>query len=108
MELAHPERRGKSWLIAGACAAGAAAAFVGGLALFTHGALNPPRRRRRMRHPEALPCEDVSFESLDGLQLDGWYIPAPNARAVALLCHGYLGNREGLVDHARFLHAAGY
>src|SRR5437016_5186056 len=108
MELAPPDRRGKPWLLAGACVAGAAAAFVGGLALLTHGALSPPRKRRSTHHPEALPYEDVSFDSLDGVNLDGWFIPAPDAGAVALLCHGYLGNREGMLAHARFLHEAGY
>jgi fermentation-respiration switch protein FrsA (DUF1100 family) len=102
------DRRRKPWLIAGAWVAGAAAAFVGGLALFTHRATRPPRKRRTMRGPEDLPCEDVSFEALDGVRLDGWYISVPEPRAVVMLCHGYLGNREGMVAHARFLHAAGY
>jgi uncharacterized protein len=100
--------QGKRFLIAVGGAAAIAAAFVGGLALFTHGALRPPRKRRRMGDPDDLPFVDIAFEALDGVRLHGWYVPAPEARAVVLLCHGYLGNREGMVPHARFLHAAGY
>ena len=32
--------------------------------------------------------EKVVFKSSDGLQLNGWYIPADNSNLVVLFCHG--------------------
>jgi alpha-beta hydrolase superfamily lysophospholipase len=99
--------RRAAW-VAGACAAAGVAVAAGGVALFTHLAMQPPRRRRRFSTVEGLPCEEVDIAALDGTPLCGWYVPAAEPRGAAILCHGYLGNRESLIPHARFLHAAGY
>jgi fermentation-respiration switch protein FrsA (DUF1100 family) len=39
-----------------------------------------------------LEFEDVYFFSSDGVKLNGWYIPAKEARAAVLFCHGNAGN----------------
>ena len=39
-----------------------------------------------------LEFEDVYFFSSDGVKLNGWYIPAKEARATVLFCHGNAGN----------------
>ncbi len=40
----------------------------------------------------SLDFEDVFFNTEDGLLLNGWYIPAPNATFTVLFCHGNGGN----------------
>jgi alpha-beta hydrolase superfamily lysophospholipase len=100
--------RAKPLLVLGACLAGAAASFVGGVALFAYCATRPPRRRRQAKAIDDLICEDVEFPASDGTPLRGWFLPAARPRAAILLCHGYRGNREHLIPHARFLRAAGY
>lgn len=48
---------------------------------------------------------DVEFESEPNIMLKGWWIPAENSRAVAVISHGYMMNRAELtpvaVDLAR-------
>ena len=39
-----------------------------------------------------LEFEDVYFSSPDGIKLNGWYIPAKEARATVIFCHGNAGN----------------
>ena len=40
----------------------------------------------------AMSYEDVSLKSADGIELHGWYIPAPRAERVVLFLHGNAGN----------------
>lgn len=90
---------------------GGAALALGTLAyayIATH-----PFRRRLHRNPTVfgLDYEEVTFSSGDGLRLNGWLIPPPqagNKRAVVVLCHGYPANRAEMLPHAQMLHAAGY
>jgi uncharacterized protein len=42
--------------------------------------------------PAGLKFEDARFQSADGTQLHGWYVPHKNPRAVVLFCHGNAGN----------------
>lgn len=39
-----------------------------------------------------LAFENISFETIDGLKLTGWFIPKENSRGVLLFCHGNAGN----------------
>ena len=55
----------------------------------------------------AVPHEDVSFETDDGLTLRGWYAPSRNGAAVVLV-HGLGGSRLGPRKHARLLAEHGY
>ena len=45
-----------------------------------------------------LDFEDVTFESADGLLLNGWYIPAPDSGFTVLFCHGNGGNMMHRLD----------
>ena len=42
------------------------------------------------------PQEDVSFPSSDGTLLKGWWVDVPDAKAIAVLAHGYMMNRSEL------------
>jgi dienelactone hydrolase len=55
----------------------------------------------------AVPHENVSFETDDGLTLRGWYAPSRNGAAVVLV-HGSGGSRLGPRKHARLLAEHGY
>jgi len=59
--------------------------------------------------PGALGCsqEDVEFESKDGVKLRGWWVDVPDARAVAILSHGYMMNRSELSPLAPLLTSMG-
>lgn len=39
-----------------------------------------------------LTYEEVNFRSGDRVELNGWFIPSPGARATLLFCHGNAGN----------------
>jgi dipeptidyl aminopeptidase/acylaminoacyl peptidase len=56
-----------------------------------------------------LPAEEISFRSRDGTRLAGWFVPAAQRPAPAvLLSHGHGRSRAELLPHAAFLHRAGY
>src|SRR5436190_9401153 len=59
----------------------------------------------------ALP-EKVEFDSLDGHQLGGWFVPGPDPDAApwptVLLVHGYGSYKEQMVGYARILRAGGF
>ena len=44
---------------------------------------------------------DVTFEAADGVKLHGWFVPAEDARAVILFCHGNAGNISNRNDTLR-------
>ncbi|MEM9406170.1 MAG: alpha/beta hydrolase [Acidobacteriota bacterium] len=50
-----------------------------------------------------VPAEDVWFESSDGVQLHGWWIPFKRARGTVLYCHGNAGNITNRIGVYRFL-----
>ncbi|MBC7260885.1 MAG: alpha/beta fold hydrolase [Chloroflexi bacterium] len=54
-----------------------------------------PRRTRVGGTPSdyGLPYESVSFPSLDGITIRGWFVPTPNSRGTVIFCHGYAGNK---------------
>ena len=57
--------------------------------------------------PPSRAYEDVTFESTDGLELSGWYVPSENGAAVVVV-HGGGGDRTGGVEHAELLARRGY
>lgn len=82
-------------------------AWVFAAALFLRNTILP--RFPLVQTPEALglPAETVRLTATDGLQLEGWKIPANPARPWIILCHGVGANRSDLLDIAAKLHAAG-
>jgi alpha-beta hydrolase superfamily lysophospholipase len=51
--------------------------------------------------------EDVRFETADGVQLSGWFIPCNDARGVVLFCHGNAGNISHRLDSIAIFHRLG-
>lgn len=76
------------------------------LAYLTTHPLRLPVRRPRDLDDASL--EDVVFPSRDGLRLSGWMLPAPEARAGIVLCHGSHSNRAEMLFWARMLRRRGY
>lgn len=57
--------------------------------------------------PYGLPAVDVWFESLDGTDLHGWWIPHRRARGTLLYCHGNSGSIAHQIGALRFLRRLG-
>lgn len=57
--------------------------------------------------PYGLPAVDVWFESLDGTDLHGWWIPHRRARGTLLYCHGNSGSIAHQIGAMRFLRRLG-
>jgi len=52
-----------------------------------------------------LAVRDVFFKAGNQLQLHGWLIPHPNARAQLLMCHGNAGNISDRLELLQILHS---
>jgi uncharacterized protein len=85
-------------------------AVVGFLATIPVAGDHPYWRTLRARPEQfGLTAEDVSFQSLDGIRLAGWYIPARvTARGTVIIAHGINGNRSDMLPRAAFLVRDGY
>ena len=75
--------------------------------------LHPPRRvhLKTPRTGLGLDYDRFSLRAADGVRLSAWFIPAAAShatRGVAVLAHGYHGNRHTMLPYVRFLHDAGY
>ncbi|MFB0535590.1 MAG: alpha/beta hydrolase [Anaerolineae bacterium] len=55
-----------------------------------------------------LTYEEVTFPSRDGLTLQGWFIPAPEARGTVVFCHGHAGSMDPDVQYVPTFHERGY
>jgi len=51
-----------------------------------------------------VPFENVEFYSSDGTKLHGWFLDHPNAKGVALICHGNGGNIASRGESLLVLH----
>ncbi len=51
--------------------------------------------------------EDVVFKTVDGLRLNGWYIPAEDSRFTVLFCHGNGGNIMHRLDSINIFYNLG-
>ena len=65
------------------------------------------RHREPIGAPPSRAFQDVTFESTDGLELTGWYVPSRN-RAAVVVVHGGGGDRTGGLRHAELLARHGY
>jgi hypothetical protein len=55
-----------------------------------------------------LAFEDLAFRSSDGVELRGWWVPAPAAKGNVVMVHGLNRSRVEMVRRAPFVHAAGW
>ena len=63
-----------------------------------------------LRRPDeyGMAYEDVSFQSADGIVLEGWYIPAAKTSDKVVICNHFSpGNRYGYAGHIRPWKTAG-
>lgn len=62
------------------------------------------------RTPESygMSFDDVTFTASDGVQLNGWYVPAPDERGVLLFFHGNAGNISGRLDSIEIFRDLGF
>ncbi|MFH1678225.1 MAG: alpha/beta hydrolase [Candidatus Omnitrophota bacterium] len=51
--------------------------------------------------------EEVNFKTSDGEILNGWYVPAKNAKVTILYCHGNAGNIYHRLHKVKFFHEMG-
>jgi hypothetical protein len=58
----------------------------------------PSREVERTPDEVGLSYESVKLVTSDNVQLDGWFIPAAEARGVVLFCHGNAGNISHRLD----------
>lgn len=54
-----------------------------------------------------LEYEAVSFQTSDGVRLSAWFVPASQARAVVLFCHGNAGNISHRLPYLDIFHRLG-
>jgi len=54
-----------------------------------------------------LKYDEVSFSAADGVQLHGWFVPAPEPRATLIFFHGNAGNISHRLDSLRIFHDLG-
>ncbi|MCF7805034.1 MAG: alpha/beta fold hydrolase [Candidatus Marinimicrobia bacterium] len=52
-----------------------------------------------------LPYEEVTVTTQDGIDIAGWFIPHPDARAVILYFHGNANNLADRVEYLKLLHS---
>jgi len=88
--------------------AGVYLAFAGFLFIFqSHYIYYPERVLSVTPHSIGLQFESVSFETTDGVQLSGWFVPSESARGVILFCHGNAGNISHRLDSIQIFHQLG-
>lgn len=51
-----------------------------------------------------LDFQSVFFETVDGVELSGWFIPSESARGVILFCHGNAGNISHQLESIQIFH----
>lgn len=54
-----------------------------------------------------LDYRDLTLTTSDGVAINAWYVPAPNARATILFSHGNAGNIGNRLETVRILHSLG-
>ena len=52
--------------------------------------------------------EDINFKTSDGLELNGWFIPAKESRVTLLFCHGNAGNIGHRVESIDIFNGIGF
>lgn len=52
-----------------------------------------------------LAYEDLYFTAIDGIRLNGWWLPVKNSRGTVLFCHGNGGNISYMLDRVRIYHS---
>ncbi|MCZ6777085.1 MAG: alpha/beta hydrolase [Ignavibacteria bacterium] len=65
----------------------------------------PSRQLISFPDDAGLPYEEVTLQTVDGMKLSGWFVPAREPRGVVLFCHGNGGNISHRLESLRiFFH----
>ncbi len=56
----------------------------------------------------SLPFEEVSFQAADGVPLQGWWVPAADAKGTVVLLHGLNRSRIEMIKKVPFVHEQGW
>jgi fermentation-respiration switch protein FrsA (DUF1100 family) len=72
--------------------------------------IHPPRRIGQSDPGQALRLEysDVSWRSFDNTTLRGWFVPAGDSERTAIVCHGVMDSKSGMMSFVQALHEGGY
>ena len=74
---------------------------------FTDGFSSPPRSPvLHWPSEHDLEYEDITFPALDGVPIEGWFIPAPGSRKLIIANHPLGFTRSGIPTHLEPWHAA--
>jgi fermentation-respiration switch protein FrsA (DUF1100 family) len=65
---------------------------------------HPDPRVDQTPHDIGLPFDDVFFTSADGVRLNGWFVPYPEAPITLLWFHGNAGNISHRLENIKLLH----
>lgn len=68
---------------------------------------HPAKKMRADPSAAGLKFEDIFFETTNGLQLNGWFVPAGDSALTILFCHGNAGNVSGRLETIRLLNDLG-
>lgn len=80
------------------------AAFAGGCGIEARMIFHPSRPIEQTPRQAGLDYEDLFFTARDGVRLNGWFIPHPEARETLVWFHGNAGNIGHRVENIRLLH----
>lgn len=58
-------------------------------------------------HP-SVPYETIRLTNEYKQKLEGWYIPAENAKGTVILCHGHASNKSKILCETEYFHELGY
>jgi alpha-beta hydrolase superfamily lysophospholipase len=64
--------------------------------------------RREIKEFPAYPYETFFTTTADGVKLESWYVPVPNAKGTVIMFHGHGGNKAGVLAELDVFHQAGY
>lgn len=91
------------------------AAVVGGLAVVSNAMLHMVLKRKPQQPEEKVPgnwfdeiAQPVTRTAPGGLELFGWFVPHPNSRRYAIICHGYRCTARGMRHRAEVFYNMGF
>ncbi|MCD4655774.1 hypothetical protein K8T06_17780, partial [bacterium] len=78
------------------------------ITVLIHGISLPRPISRRTPAEKGLSWQELTIDCADNQHLSAWYIPAENSRNLAVLYHGYCGEKSSMLDSAELLHGMGW
>lgn len=67
----------------------------------------PTREIEYLPNQLGLEFEEIFFKTSDNIDINGWFMPSPNARYTLLFCHGNAGNISHRLEKLEFFHILG-